>query len=429
MLLKLQKLLIISPKEKFLRTNRGLQCFESEPILFFGKEGEDILLPYAFATLTLGEKVPLHQACQVDLVFKGQLYEHQQHVVDEAVAELDKKGSFIIGMHTSAGKTVMGVWLGCHYKELVMVLVTRTHLLTQWDEAFKKFTGSDGCWIVGKPMPETIRVVISTVGMVSSLSLQLRQAVGTLIVDEVHMFYNQTSVAALKMIEPRRVIAESATIDKGNGLEEIVYCMCGHEGIFEQSTKKITVIAIHTNFTPPRTMNVMGVLDWTAMVTWLTENQDRQRFIADVVATLGQRKCLILTAQTEIPRTFPKELALRMSNKKVSSFYGSQTTYSDCDVLLGTIGKIGCGFDEQNFCKDWGGRRFDTVVMIDTYSSIHVLIQAIGRGERSDDPMVVHVIDNDKTVRHHWDVAVKYYKSRGCEIKELYQTVQTQLPE
>ena len=95
---------------------------------------------------------------------------------------------------------------------------------------------------------------------------------------------------------------------------------------------------------------------------------------------------------------------------KVATLYGNQKNYSDSEVLIGTLDKMGVGFDEKNECDDFQGRESDLLILVTSIASLALFIQAKGRVSRAADNAVFYLVDDMDIPKNHFSGSSKWIK-------------------
>lgn len=379
------------------------------PIKFFKVVDDIILIPY-FLGRTLGSAP--NKFRKISFEFTGTLTESQLEIADEVWELLQENGSTIIQLPPGSGKTVLGAFISKRTKVPTVVLTHRTKIAEQWVKTFSLFTTAKVV-LVTEDLEETdADVLICMSTRYQKLSLEIRRSVGCLIIDEAHCFCTNTGVECLLSFQPKFVIAETATLEKSNGLHDIIYLACGDKGIFKDSDKTYEIYKINTDFTPTKEYK-NGKLHWATMVKSISLNAERNNYIVELVKTLStQHKIMLFTTTVEHVK-----LLVSLLEKEVSCDYmcGSKKKYSDTGVLVGTISKIGVGFDEARACDDYDGNETDVIIMTCSIKDIPCLEQVIGRS-RASHVIVYHIVDSDGVYEKHWRGARKFYLERNAEI-------------
>jgi len=129
-----------------------------------------------------------------------------------------------------------------------------------------------------------------------------------------------------------------------------------------------------------------------------------------------KRKIMIIC--TEVDHVLLLGEMLRRRGIKCDTLYGKKKDYKDSDVLVTSAKRGGRGFDEENFCKKWGGKRINNVIIPDFVKNNADRTQWIGRCFRDEDPVIDQLVDNNQTTMRQWDHAEKMYTWMNAEIDE-----------
>ena len=92
---------------------------------------------------------------------------------------------------------------------------------------------------------------------------------------------------------------------------------------------------------------------------------------------------------------------------------GKKKSYIESKVLIGTMSKIGTGFDQSSACENYSGKRFNLLILTSSIKKESMLEQNVGRVFRDSNPIVYHLVDNDPIIISHWYIARKWYIKNG----------------
>lgn len=419
----IRKYLCLQPTNTNYTSGRFYQQQTKESVLFYQIINSDsttshVLIPYQFASALFQR--PVNQDLghpTTHFEFTGSLYDHQKPVLEEAIEHISTKGTTTIGLYPGFGKTVVGAYLAAKSGLYTAVLYHRDFLGGQWQATFQEFTNAT-TWIVGTPPPNIFpQVTLCMDTKVSQLPDVYREKIGFLIIDEAHAFCTPCRVPCLLSWQPKYVVAETATLIRPDGMHSMIQAICGTHGIFKHSTKPFTVIKLNTGIEPEIKQNVRGQLDWSSLVRTLSEHEIRNRMILSMVERNPNNKIMILTSLTDHVRILYH--ALQQMGEKVDFMAGTKKSYSDSRILLGTVSKIGAGFDEKTACPDFNGVRIDMLLLVTSMKSPTMIEQSVGRVFRAEMPIVVDFVDNNPTIKRHWSARKKWYVSRNGNIQEV----------
>lgn len=425
---QIRTMLTLYPETAKSKYNRAP---DPEPIIFYQPIGEYVHLPFLFASSLLQILPNFNNPYPATtLTFHGTLRPNQQPVAIEAMQQLDKFGTTTLGLYPGFGKTILGACLAAEKKLLTVVMVHREILTTQWKKTFTDVTNAN-VWVVGEPNPPPMcDVIICMDTRWDKLPQSTRDAVGFLIIDEMHAFCTPTRVSCLLAFHPKYIVLESGSLLRDDGLHSMAYAIAGSHGIYRESSKPFSVMKINTNTKPERKKNRMGGIDYTALVQSTLFDKRRNQIIVNLVSSNVNYKILILTSMVDHATLLHGEI----EKLGIASDYlcGTKRGYKDSNVLVGTTSKIGTGFDPATSCPTYAGRPFDLLIICCSMKKYAMIVQNVGRVFRADFPTVMHLVDNDDIYKSHWYKARKWYLSHGgvitdhhIENKESPATVST----
>ena len=163
--------------------------------------------------------------------------------------------------------------------------------------------------------------------------------------------------------------------------------------------------------------------NWMVLKQDLLYNPIRNLMIAEVVDERLEQGWKPMIMCTEVDHLLLLEELLFSRGVNVSVLYGDMTNYNDADVLIGSAKKCGRGFDEKMFCKNWGGKHIDCIMIVDYVANSATLTQWIGRGfrvPRGERARVDHFVDNDSSVEKQWTKCLDVYTWMGAPIEDMY---------
>jgi superfamily II DNA or RNA helicase len=238
---KIQKDLTLHPVDTSNRFRRGKRAFSAPsipPIKMYVMETvrgkEYVGLPYFYAQNLLRTN-PYYTKTYPSKAYRftGTLRSYQKEAIPEVMEMLDTQCTTTLRLHPGYGKTIVSAYLACHYHLLTVVLLpNQTTLLSQWYKTFEKHTNAN-IHKVGEPKKkqgcpiEEADVLICMPQRISKIPQDLLFKIGMLIVDEAHMLCVPSGVKQLLAFHPKYIVAQSATLERDDGMHEMIYKMCG----------------------------------------------------------------------------------------------------------------------------------------------------------------------------------------------------------
>lgn len=411
---QLSKYLTIEEKNDYMAKKMN-NNYVKKKISVWRKEGDFLHLPYTFARNFFKNKyINDYKFPQLfedkENKFSGKLLERQVEPYHQSLEYLRRFKTVTIALYPSFGKTFMGTMLSWELNLYTCVLVHRESIAIAWVKTFKKYLNINekDIWMVedGK-IRRDIRedyhpkIIISLDGRVKKIPPDLRKKIGTLIIDEAHLFCSKNKIDPLLSFTPKYVIAETATPDKENGLFDIIKTICGKHFIRKISNKPFHMLVVNTKYNyNPKNYN------YNDLLTLRTENKEYSNLISDICRINKSHKTIIICVRKDDCKNILE------GNKKrdleCDTLYGSKKNYSTKNFLIGTGSKIGVGFDEANFCDDYDDNPSDLLICNYTFKNTSTFEQVRGRGMRSKSPILVVFNDNNNITRKHIKIMKKW---------------------
>lgn len=377
-------------------------------------------LPYAIANIITGRAVNFEyykeKEVSPNLKFEGKLLDHQTSAYDDALKQIKTVGTTSLRLYPGFGKTVLGAKLASELGFLTLVTYHQVTIETIWQNTFAKFTNAK-IWVVGmKNPPKDYNVILCMNTRLPNLPSDVRGKVGTFIIDEAHRLCTASNVEPLLSLRPLYIIAETATLERPDKMESMIFAMCGEHSVNRSNTKAFKVTKLVTGIEPVSEKDKFGKIIWSSVIKSLAENDERNAIITNLVLSNLKHKILIL-CRVKNHVTILVEILTRLGIK-VDFMMGTKRKYEDSQVLIGTISKIGTGFDEAAFCSTYNGIRIDLLILVTSIKEKSLLEQNVGRVLRAMLPQVIHLFDKHPSLTRHWGSCKSWYQENMGEITE-----------
>lgn len=418
----IKQFLSLQPKSSSFTTPSFVK--PPDPLLFYQLEHEDIILPFSFYRALTKKEPNINRTYPgVSFNFTGSLRDEQLPIAQECLEQLQKHGTTTLVVPPGFGKTVIGAYLNSQLtlqksnkQPLALILFHREILCPQWISTYNDFTDAK-LWVIGKKLPSEFNVILCMDSQFKNLPDEIRTKIGCLIIDEAHAFCTRGHLTHWLSIEPQYIITLTATPERDDGMHSILEAVCGLHRVARLSTKPFKVFRFPTGITPEKKLNNQGTLDWNYTTNQLCTNRLRNEYILGFVQDNPEFKILILTWRQAHAFTLHQYLIEHKISAAVMA--GNRHTYSDSRVLVGTIAKIGTGFDEKTACSDFAGQRINLLLLVGSTKSDKVIEQTVGRVFRSDSPHVVVFVDNVPAIKRHWSIFKKWAVTRNATVFDL----------
>ncbi len=399
--------------------------------------------------------------------FHAELRDYQEEAAQEAYEQLKKFATTTLNFQPGWGKTILGAWLAGKCNGPTFVLTHRLEIAEAWVKTFKLCFPqySKSIWLVGENefeqgitlprkcknesssskvpdgntsncgkckecLKEDIYVPCFTICMylrIEKVPSFILDSITTLIVDEAHLFCTYDKVGCLLATRPKFIIIETATLNRSNMMHSMMYKLAGEHNVTRAANKPFRIYKILTGIKVQTTQGARGI-DFGNFTKSLVKHNERNEMILDCIKCNPHRKIMILTRQkdhVEILKSLLEE-----NDIEVDTLYGSKKGYIDSHVLIGTIPKMGVGFDEKNACISFGGRESDLLLLVTSIAQIELFQQVVGRIMRSKDPAVFYFIDDMAITKKHFkNVEQTILDTKGLILETEYNENEMFIPD
>lgn len=305
---------------------------------------------------------------EIDVSFKGELKNQQI----EAIQSLLKYDTGVLHAVAGFGKTVMAIYAIAQKKTSTLIIVPTIDLKKQWLEridefltypsAIKKkdayigeFTGSK------KNLKGNLDIAtIQSLSKCDDLKTLLAPY-GFVIIDECHHIPSQSFRIVMRNIKSTYIYGFSATPDRKDGLEKIMYMYCG-EKRYETNKKLIISQRTFLQYLIPHFTNVklLEIKDtYQEIIDEIYLNEHRNFMIANDIITefRNNRKSIVLSERIDhlqilyekirdvSPNIFVLTSDMKTSDRKQIGEQIKEVAKLDNYIVLATSKLLGEGFD------------------------------------------------------------------------------------
>ena len=430
-LTELKDSLTVSPKESFGMKKMGNGA-KSCPVVIYRENEHKIYIPRFFGTKRYGIPVnwDLDDGDNIDVPFVKSIRDYQEHIVTtylNYVQNEDEIGNGgILEVPCGRGKTVMALNISARLKKKTFILVHKEFLMNQWIERIHEFMPSArvGC-IQGKRFEvDNCDIVI---GMIQTLYDKpypsgTFSSFGLTIIDEVHRIGSEEfSKTLLKVVTPY-MLGISATVDRKDGLTELIHMFIGDKIYSEERETEdgVEVRAVQYEFFADEEYNEVehdfrGNVKFSTMINKISDFGPRRHFIVRIlqdlmkensekqIMVLSHKRDLLEYLRLEIERLDFASCGLYVGGMKPAALQETEGK----EVVLATYAMAAEALDIKTL---------NTLVMVSPKTDI---VQSVGRILRTkgDGKIIVDIVDSHDVFQNQWRKRRAYYNSCDYKVK------------
>ncbi len=400
--------------------------------------GTDIWLP-------AGELDNVRRFCEVEIPtnrydrtvdFRGAsvpLYDYQSVAVDEMLQHQNG----ILQAPAGSGKTQMGIALAVARGKRTLWL-THTHdLLKQSKERAERYMDKSLLGTITEGKVEIGEcITFATVQTMSKIDLIRYSAEwDTVIVDECHRVAGTPTAMTMFSAVLNRLSAQykyglSATVHRSDGMIRATLAILGPvryivpDEAVKDTTMKVTVIPVQTRIQlEPACLNYDGTINYTKMISWLTNNWDRNSVILQQIVLNPGESSIILSDRLDQLETLMNALPydMRMDAVMISGKMVSKKAKAERDAAVEAMrtGEKKYLFATYSLCKEGLDiPRLRILYMASPVKDYAVVTQSIGRIARAfpkkQPPICYDFVDDSRYLKRAFAERCRHYRKAGC---------------
>lgn len=334
----------------------------------------------------------------------------QKTVARQAIQQLKSHHTVFIAAFTNYGKTALATYLMCWSKLKTMVVCHSNILKGQWRDEIVKFTGGSAHVQIikgRKGLDPNADIYIVGVQKASTLERKDLLDIGLVIIDEAHICTATAFTKSLLKFQPMYIVGLSATPDRRDGLDSLLYIYFGSpkEFIIREEVKDFTVVKYQTSYQPEVSYTVVyGIVipDWSKIITSLANIEERWKEIAEIAISHPDNKIIILCDRQKMAKNIYEYLLEK--GDSVEILIGNKQKWDRSKrVLVAGVKKGGIGLNDESL---------DMLILAADMKDVR---QCEGR-IRPTENLVYDIVDYYKTFEIHWKERESWYLKRGAKI-------------
>jgi superfamily II DNA or RNA helicase len=339
--------------------------------------------------------------------FRGNLTEIQSKDKDYVIEKIQKERVAILSYYCGFGKSILSVYLASIFKLKTAVICHRLNIMDQWYNTFLRLSPKTSIRIITPNINlDSIKdydVIILNVSNVRKFPREAFEHIKFLIVDEAHTICSEVFSKSLLYFTPKYAVALSATPERTDNLDKVLYLHFGNEIIYRPLFKSFNYFIQDTDFFPPIKLNSSRKLDWNNVLNCQSSNVERNDIILRIIKFFCNRSFLVLCKRVENASIL--YASLKESNENVDLYVRCDRYFnSSARILISTYSKSGVGFDNPNL---------DALLIAGDVESL--FLQYLGRVFRKEmcSPIVFDFRDRFKPLQNHLRTREVVYKEHG----------------
>jgi superfamily II DNA or RNA helicase len=353
-----------------------------------------------------------HQPLTRRILFTGKLREEQKIVRDEILEILNRQQSVIVSTHVGFGKSILATYFMGKIQLKTLIIVNRLVLMQQWVEVLKQFIHEPKIHLIKAQGVIDWDCDFFIVNAINLPKIGYMPEIGLVVVDEVHLIVSKVLSTAFHYVTPQYLIGLSATPYRNDGMDILLDLHFGTARVDRQLNREHFVYRVETKFTPNVERQTNGKVDWNSILNQQALNDVRNDLVVRIVLKYPFN-FLILCKRVDQIKLLEDKLKARgiipeclHGDKQPSLSLGASQQKI---VLIGTIQKVGTGFDAPYL---------NALIVASDLEAY--FIQYLGRVFRKRDtiPVVFDLVDNNPILKKHYKTREKTYLKHGGILKK-----------
>ena len=349
--------------------------------------------------------------------------------------EIDGNRRFVLGDFTVTHNTIMALNICSVLQKKTLILVHKEFLMNQWIERISDFVPSARVGKIQGPKfdIEDKDIVIGMIQTIynRSYSPKAFDSFGLTIIDEVHRIGSEEFSKTLFKISTAYMLGISATVERKDGLTNILYMFIGPK-IYEEERKESSVVEVRAIFYEhpdeeysTEEFDFRGKIKYSTMVSKISDFPPRQRFIVTLLEDLVQEN--------------PSKQIMVLSHKRdLLDYLDDSVTkkgFASCGQYVGGMKQSALQITEGKqivlatyamAAEALDIKTLNTLVMVSPKTDI---IQSVGRILRTEGAgkIIVDIVDSHEVFQNQWKRRKTFYRKSSYCIKKIHKSEYTNM--
>ena len=340
--------------------------------------------------------------------------------------EIDGNRRFVLGDFTVTHNTIMSLNIIHRMCKKTIILVHKEFLMNQWIDRIRDFLPSARVGIIQgtKHDIENKDIVIAMIQTIYNRDYKLHafSSFGLTIIDEVHRIGSEEFSKTLTKIVTPNMLGISATVDRKDGLTDILYMFIGPK-IYHEERKDEDVVQVRgIQYEDPHDIDYntveydfRGNVKFSTMITKISDHLPRCRFLVRIIKDLleenDQNQIMVLSHTRNLLTYLHDEI----NTQQIGScgyYVGGMKQVAlqeteEKQIVLATYAMAAEALDIKTL---------NTLVMVSPKTDI---VQSVGRilRTRGNGKIVVDVIDAHDLFQNQWKKRKTFYHKSNYQVR------------
>jgi len=349
--------------------------------------------------------------------------------------EIDGNRRFVLADFTVTHNTIMALNICSVLQKKTLILVHKEFLMNQWIERISDFVPSARVGKIQGPKfdIENKDIVIGMIQTIynRSYSPKAFDSFGLTIIDEVHRIGSEEFSKTLFKISTAYMLGISATVERKDGLTNILYMFIGPK-IYEEERKESSTVEVRAMFYEhpdesysTEEFDFRGKIKYSTMVSKISDFPPRQRFIVtlleDLIKENPSKQIMVLSHKRNLLDYLDESVT-----KKGFASCGQYVGGMKQSALQATEGRQIVLATYAMAAEALDIKSLNTLVMVSPKTDI---IQSVGRILRTEcaGKIIVDIVDSHDVFQNQWKRRKTFYRKSSYCIKKIHKSEYTNM--
>lgn len=343
---------------------------------------------------------------------------------DTQAACIDQmSGNGLVDAPVGWGKSIVGLGIAYKLQQKTLIICTTTTIRDMWVEEIKKWFGFEPGIIGGGKFNTAPPIVVGNIQTIRNRTLDLQDAFGLVIVDEVHRSPAKTFTDTLNTLKAKVKIGLSGTLIRKDGMHCVLEDYFGKE-LFVGKVENVMLPTAHLWDTGIE-LSANEFIPWSTKISQLMGNELYRAQLLELINNYAEAGHIVLvlcdrTEMLEYLHEQTKDFSLIITGK----ITGAELRQSIMDAIADPDTCATVLYATQSiFSEGVSLNELSCVILGTPINNEPLLVQISGRVMRQApdklDPVIVDMGLTGNTGKRHRNSRRKTYIEKGWKIKNM----------